>query len=195
MALTGSTRNGRCVDTKDDAGSHHVCIDMSSTSGGSFCTVTGQPNWCENAMPCDVGVSADAGWSKASPGSCPVRHWCVCQWAFASYLQNSGGCDKVKSIVCEATNAEALLAYHEQAASNPHIAEALHCLEQRCGVAPNATAALLRGVSRERREATPARSWSILSTPVVVILMMAAIVVVMRSSRCSAEEKQPQPMV
>ena len=154
MALTGFTRNGHCVDTFDDAGSHHVCIDMGSKSERNFCQVTGQPNWCENQMPCDVGVSADAGWSKASPGDCPVRQWCVCQWAFASYVHNAGGCDKIKSFVCEATNAEVVLAYHEQAPKDPQVADALRCLEQRCGISPlaNATAALTRDVSRERKE-------------------------------------------
>jgi uncharacterized protein (DUF2237 family) len=44
MALTGFTRTGHCADRDDDAGSHHVCIDMSSLtgSGGNFCQVTGQ---------------------------------------------------------------------------------------------------------------------------------------------------------
>ena len=37
MALTGFTRNGQCIDENDDQGSHHVCIDMSSTTGGNFC--------------------------------------------------------------------------------------------------------------------------------------------------------------
>ena len=64
MALTGFTRNGHCVDQNDDAGSHHVCIDMSSTTGGNFCSVTGQPNWCGSSMACD-----------GSAGVCPVEHW------------------------------------------------------------------------------------------------------------------------
>ncbi|KAH8097604.1 DUF2237-containing protein [Aureococcus anophagefferens] len=45
MALTGYTREGQCVDRYDDAGSHHICINMKSTSNGNFCDVTGQPNW------------------------------------------------------------------------------------------------------------------------------------------------------
>merc|ERR1719379_1798819 len=69
-ALTGFTRNGHCVDLNDDAGSHHICIDMKSNVGGNFCEVTGQPNWCSSFMGCD-GAS----------GTCPVEHWCVCQWA------------------------------------------------------------------------------------------------------------------
>ena len=28
MALTGFTREGTCTDRVDDAGSHHVCIEM-----------------------------------------------------------------------------------------------------------------------------------------------------------------------
>merc|ERR1719230_2304170 len=99
MALTGFTRNGQCVDINDDAGSHHVCIDMKSNVGDNFCEVTGQPNWCGSKMACD-----------GHAGRCPVEHWCVCQWAFARYLQNAGGCDKIQNIVCEATNMVALKA-------------------------------------------------------------------------------------
>merc|ERR1719378_1717309 len=85
MALTGFTRNGHCIDQNDDSGSHHVCIDMASNTGGNFCQVTGQPNWCGSMMQCD-----NAG------GSCPVKNWCVCQSAFAAYIQNAGGCDKIQ---------------------------------------------------------------------------------------------------
>merc|ERR1719409_1120637 len=123
MALTGFTRTGECVDQNDDAGSHHICIDMASNTGGNFCTVTGQPNWCGSKMGCD-----------GSFGSCPVEHWCVCQWAFASYLERAGGCDKIQKVVCEATNMVALTHYREQAASSPRIASALQCLEQKCGL-------------------------------------------------------------
>merc|ERR1719272_2314995 len=73
MALTGFTRNGQCIDQNDDEGSHHICIDMASNTGGNFCQVTGQSNWCGSMMGCD----GDDG------NSCPVKHWCVCQWAFA----------------------------------------------------------------------------------------------------------------
>ena len=135
MALTGFTRNGQCVDQQDDAGSHHVCLDLQTDHTGSFCDVTGQPNWCESSMPCDTGNSAADGWSKGAPGECAVQHWCVCQWAFASYLQGAGGCDQIKTIVCEATNVEAYLAYRKpENAGDPHIAEALRCLEQRCSL-------------------------------------------------------------
>ena len=109
----------------DDAGSHHICIDLSSESlgGGNFCAVTGQPNWCGSQMTCD-GAS----------GVCPVQHWCVCQWAFSSYLQQAGGCDQIQSISCAATNMAALTAYKAGAPHDAHIAAALQCLESRCGL-------------------------------------------------------------
>merc|ERR1719181_1188216 len=123
MALTGFTRTGECVDQNDDAGSHHICIDMASNTGGNFCTVTGQPNWCGSKMGCD-----------GSAGQCPVKNWCVCQWAFAAYIQNAGGCDKIQKVVCESTNMVALKAYREQAQHDEGIADALKCLEQKCGI-------------------------------------------------------------
>merc|ERR1712118_232570 len=43
MAMTGFTRNGKCEERDDDAGSHHICIDLTSTST-NFCQATGQPN-------------------------------------------------------------------------------------------------------------------------------------------------------
>merc|ERR1711907_651419 len=79
MALTGFTRDGHCVAHNDDAGSHHVCIDMSSNTGGNFCAVTGQPDWCSSSMGCHEGG-----------GSCQVKHWCVCEWAFARYPAGRG---------------------------------------------------------------------------------------------------------
>ena len=99
-------------------------IDMKSNVGGNFCEVTGQPNWCGSQMSCD-GAPAD---------ECPVEHWCVCQWAFASYIERAGGCDKIQKVVCEATNMVALKHYREQAAHSPHIKSALQCLEEKCGL-------------------------------------------------------------
>merc|ERR1712046_368803 len=122
MALTGFTRNGHCVDQNDDAGSHHICIDMSSNTGGNFCSVTGQPNWCGTQMPCDGNSGAQ----------CQVKNWCVCQWAFASYIQRAGGCDKIQNIVCDATNQQAHIAYKAKAATDASVKAALACLEKRC---------------------------------------------------------------
>merc|ERR1712039_951621 len=129
MALTGFTRNGQCMDHDDDAGSHHVCIDMTSTTGGNFCHVTGQSDWCSSKMTCD-GFSG---------GQCQVEHWCVCEWAFARYIQNAGGCDHIQEIVCEATNMKALTHYEQQADKAPHIAHALDCLRSRCNVGSGIT--------------------------------------------------------
>ena len=84
----------------------------------NFCEVTGQPNWCDDYMQCD-----------GKRGLCPVQHWCVCEWAFASYITRAGGCDKIQSIDCEATNRWAYLHYQQKGAS-----EALACLESRCGL-------------------------------------------------------------
>jgi len=126
MALTGFTRNGQCIDQDDDAGSHHICIDMASNTGGNFCEVTGQPNWCSSTMACDGGSMFS---------SCPVKNWCVCQWAFAAYIERAGGCDKIQRVVCESTNMAALKAYREQAQQDTSIGNALKCLEQKCNIA------------------------------------------------------------
>jgi uncharacterized protein (DUF2237 family) len=118
-ALTGFTRDGHCADLgDDDAGSHHICIKMKS----DFCAVTGQPNWCEQKMPC-MGQS----------GNCNIGNWCVCQWAFARYIQMAGGCDSIVDIVCDATNMAALKAYRAQK-KHGEINAALECLESRCGL-------------------------------------------------------------
>merc|ERR1719310_2371984 len=118
MALTGFTRDGHCQDFgDDDAGSHHICIQMKS----DFCTVTGQPNWCEESMPCMGGG-----------GSCKIGNWCVCQWAFAGYLAKAGGCDSIVDLVCDATNMAAFRAYSQS--SEPEHKAALACIKQKCNL-------------------------------------------------------------
>ena len=125
MALTGYTRTGYCVDQNDDKGSHHICIDMSSTTGGNFCTVTGQSDWCSSEdMPCHEDQNQN----------CSVEHWCVCQWAFASYIENAGGCDAIQEVVCNDINRQALTAYQTQAASSQKYRTALNCLMEKCGI-------------------------------------------------------------
>ena len=125
MALTGFTRDGHCVEEDDDDGSHHICIDLSSTSssGQDFCQVTGQDDWCSEQMPC----------SDSSSAQCPVKHWCVCQWAFSEYIQEAGGCDAIQTIDCDATNMEAVKAYQAQAGENT-IDDAYACLASRCNL-------------------------------------------------------------
>ena len=123
MALTGYTRTGYCVDQNDDAGSHHICIDLSSANGGNFCDVTGQSDWCSSEMPCD----------SDSDSYCQVQQWCVCQWAFASYLSNAGGCDMIQDIVCDSINIQAVWAYQSQSGDSKY-SDALECLADRCGL-------------------------------------------------------------
>jgi len=126
MALTGFTRDGRCVEQQDDVGSHHICIDLASiaSTGKNFCDVTEQPDWCDDKMAC----------SDDSDEKCPVKHWCVCQWAFAAYIEKAGGCDAIQEINCEATNIEALKAYENKsrAGADENVVNALKCLKQRC---------------------------------------------------------------
>ena len=130
MALTGYTRSGECIDQNDDAGSHHVCIDMSTNTGGNFCSVTGQSDWCSSSMACH-GDSASR---------CDVEHWCVCQWAFASYITNAGGATRFRTRVRgdehgrvdEVPRAGRAVAEH---------ATALECLESRRGLSEEANAA------------------------------------------------------
>lgn len=125
MALTGFTRTGQCVTQNDDKGSHHICIDISSASGGNFCDITGQSDWCSKEMPC----------SEDSNEDCEIQHWCVCQWAFASYIEKAGGCDMIQDIVCEAINMEAFKAYKTELSKRyeSKIQNAVDCLENRCG--------------------------------------------------------------
>jgi len=118
MALTGFTRDGHCQDQgDDDAGSHHICIQMRP----DFCTVTGQPDWCSTSKPC-----------MGEAGSCPIGNWCVCQWAFASYLSQAGGCDSIVELVCDATNMAAYRAY--SSSNDPTHKEALACIRSKCGI-------------------------------------------------------------
>jgi len=117
-ALTGFTRDGHCQDFDDDAGSHHICIKMKA----DFCTVTGQPNWCVEDMPCHEDQSS----------MCPIGNWCVCQWAFARYIQQAGGCDAIVDLECSATNMAAVIAY--EASSDPTHKEALACIKAKCGI-------------------------------------------------------------
>ena len=130
MALTGFTRSGSCVDINGDSGSHHICIDLSSTTkAGDFCVKTGQPDWCHDTdMECDTSGPTDADMVH-----CPVEQWCICQWAFAKYIQEVG-CDDIQTIVCESINMNAYKVYEELAGQTDEIADAFACLKSRCGL-------------------------------------------------------------
>ena len=121
MALTSYTRNGYCVDQNDDSGSHHICINLSSiaSSGQIFCAVTGQSNWCAGTdMPCHEDQSK----------FCAIENWCVCQWAFASYIAKAGGCAAIQDIRCDAIKMQAMRSHKE----DNRYREALDCLNVRC---------------------------------------------------------------
>jgi uncharacterized protein (DUF2237 family) len=124
MALTGFTRTGHCQDYPGDHGSHHVCVDIAGTTGGNFCTVTGQPNWCSSSnMPCTEDASKQ----------CPIQNWCVCEWAFSSYIQKAGGCDKISHVQCNAINKKTIDAYEQASLRGDEKArQALECLKNRC---------------------------------------------------------------
>jgi len=131
MALTGWTRDGHCVNEAGDAGSHHICLDFNSTTNDNFCTVTGQPDWCSSFMPCH----------DKQDKQCSIRYWCVCQWAYASYVRKAGACENVKDIKCDATNMRVLTAYEEQVhqdklrgLKDTYYGDALQCLKRNCGL-------------------------------------------------------------
>lgn len=79
-----------------------------------------QPDWCSSSMPCHEGNGE----------MCQVGMWCVCQWAFASYIERAGGCDHIQNIKCEAVNKHALLAYKKL----ERYREARECIERKCGL-------------------------------------------------------------
>merc|ERR1719161_2962440 len=118
----------------DDAGSHHICIDLTSTST-NFCQATGQPNWC-----------AQEGQCMGKKGKCPRKNWCVCQWAFTGYIHAAGGCDKIAHIKCDAINMAALVAYKKGAKEGAvvdggKICHPLACLCKRCNLKDKACSA------------------------------------------------------
>ncbi len=61
--------------------------------------------------------------------TCAIENWCVCQWAFASYIEKAGGCDAIQEIQCDAINMKALEAYKS---NYDKYGEALSCLYERC---------------------------------------------------------------
>ena len=61
------------------------------------------------AVGCADG--AQPGGASEAILECPVKNWCVCEWAFKDYIAAAGGCDAIKSINCDATNALAVAHY------------------------------------------------------------------------------------
>jgi len=179
-AMTGFTRDGKCQDLgDDDAGSHHICIQMKD----DFCTQTGQPNWCADEMPCmgqDGGESAD---------ECPIGNWCVCQWAFARYIQMAGGCDAIVDLQCDATNLAALKAYEAQKAEDKSIQDALDCIKQKC---PSTVSSLqgLSDVSMKPPSFTSGWSATGAASALCLVLVAAAVVFLVAARRRAATSPQ-----
>lgn len=118
-AKTGFFRDGKCTHGTKDTGSHHVCINIPSAKNGNFCTVTGQPNWCKQYMSCHDNPDE----------ICEIQNWCVCQWAFARYVQKAG-CDNIGTVNCEATHMKA----YEEYKKDPSYREAYECLKTKCNL-------------------------------------------------------------
>lgn len=136
MARTGYDRHGKCSARDDDAGSHHICVDLHpANEPKNFCGLTGQTNWCDGYAECQQGSSTPP---PEAPQQCPREKWCVCQWAFAAARAHAGEsfCDHVQ-IDCAATNMEALTAYRRLAKQGQtQYVDALKCLSERCNLAP-----------------------------------------------------------
>jgi hypothetical protein len=74
--------------------------------------------------------SQSFSFSLGSTGLCPIENWCVCQWAFARYIQLSGGCNFIQDIKCDAIHLSVLSSYQ----NNREYQFALDCLVQRCNI-------------------------------------------------------------
>ena len=99
-----------------------LCLWETLCTGGRFCTVTGQDDWCLDDAPYLEDESED----------CQVEQWCVCEWAFASYIKSAGGCNHVQDIVCDSVNKLAIQHYEEKAADNAEVQAALDSLVEKC---------------------------------------------------------------
>ena len=118
-ALTGFLRDGTCSFNKSDSGSHNVCLKNMRTS--EFCDVTGQYNWCDKSYTCHEDKSK----------SCKIKNWCICQWAFASLVEQKGCVDEIE-LKCDAINANVIKDYSLQ---NTVVSlDALSCIKRKCNL-------------------------------------------------------------
>ena len=119
MAKTGYTREGSCFTLPNDRGRHHICIDLQNAKG--FCPSTGQ-NWCDDEDPCDADPSK----------KCGIKNWCVCEWAFARYVENNvGPLEDCPKIQCDAVNKKVIQHYKEHL-EEPGVSKALDCIIKSC---------------------------------------------------------------
>merc|ERR1719331_913745 len=108
-------------------------------------------------------------------GLCPIGNWCVCQWAFAKYIDMAGGCNSIVNIECKSTNMAALKAYQNQASASASIKRALECLESRCGIT-SAMEQLYDASGAIKQVSTASvsqRSWILLSLACAAIVLAA----------------------
>lgn len=121
MAMTGFTRDGFCSNHNGDEGSHHICVKNidGNDSGQTFCGITNQEDWCSTKDRCHEDPNQ----------MCPRNNWCVCEWAFDSFVK-AKGCDAF-TIDCDATNSLVLEHYDEDTNS-----EALACIRKQCPKGP-----------------------------------------------------------
>lgn len=119
MAITGFSRDGTCSHHTGDAGSHHICVNNidGKESDKSFCEITKQPDWCRQKDACHEDPTS----------KCDRKKWCVCEWAFDSFVEEQG-CNAF-SIDCNATNKLAL--QHYETAGNTN---ALECIKRQCNL-------------------------------------------------------------
>lgn len=129
MALTGPSREGYCMDSYGNYGSH-ICmnIDNSNDDINNFCNVESiqerLPACIENSLfPCQ----------EDTRDMCPVQNYCVHQCYFSHYLEEIGNCDDIQEIKCDAVNIKSLIAYGKR-----HYIEkydnALNCIAQKCNL-------------------------------------------------------------
>lgn len=123
MGNTGFNRDGTCLHVEVDEGYHNICMNIPGVTGGDFCTVTGQHDWCTEAMPC----------VENNLNNCPVGNWCVEEWAFENYVNSTGGCGEIGHVLCESTNMMAVLNYEKLSkVGNEKALAALKCLKEKC---------------------------------------------------------------
>jgi len=137
MALTGGSREGYCVDTYGNYGSH-ICmnIDNSNDDINNFCNLENTagklPACVENAQfPCQEDTRL----------MCPVQNYCVHQCYFSHYLEEIGSCDDIQDIQCDAVNMRSLIAYGKRASVEKY-GNALDCIAKKCDISDEMVATL-----------------------------------------------------
>merc|ERR1712187_787348 len=117
--------------------------------------------------------------------TCPIGNWCVCQWAFARYIQMAGGCDSIVDIQCDATNLAALNAYKKEQSNDPTIKTALECLESRCSLNTQALYDTDAKTPELNNSSTSSFSRLLVGSALAIFALSIALVVTIRQHRAS----------